>query len=120
MQFFTKSFRGWMYQRISVKHISILRDDSYQTGNKGSVTMNKKKSSLYPSDVSNPSILGRSNYTQLARLRDVESIELVPDDPIRMPNKIDRGIARATDIPISHKVNTFLSRHFSKNRRGRF
>ncbi|KYQ51686.1 hypothetical protein ALC60_09224 [Trachymyrmex zeteki] len=46
-------------------YVFFLRDDSYQTENKGSVTMNKKK----PLSVSNPSILGRSNYTQLARLR---------------------------------------------------
>lgn len=43
-----------------------LSDDSYQAENKGSIMMNKKKSL---SDVSNPSILGRSNYTQLAQLR---------------------------------------------------
>lgn len=47
-------------------YVFFLRDDSYQAENKGSVTMNKKKPL---SDVSNPSILGRSNYTQLARLR---------------------------------------------------
>ncbi|KYN43561.1 hypothetical protein ALC56_01822, partial [Trachymyrmex septentrionalis] len=49
-------------------YVFFLRDDSYQTENKGSVTMNKKK----PLSVSNPSILGRSNYTQLARLRQFE------------------------------------------------
>lgn len=46
-------------------YVFFFRDDSYQTGNKGSVTMNKKK----PLSVPNPSILGRSNYTQLARWR---------------------------------------------------
>ncbi|EGI68282.1 hypothetical protein G5I_03064 [Acromyrmex echinatior] len=46
-------------------YVFFLRDDSYQTENKGSVMMNKKKSL----SVSNPSILDRSNYTQLARLQ---------------------------------------------------